>query len=130
VPLGILLAAGVRPYLAIALIPRRTNFLAGRMSLWLNMTRNEMFSTNLTVGYLWDAAVANYPYARNNPSRFRSNDNVIHVVSAFQPYVVTSRLQNKVGSDPLDFPTRRLSWSSKDGQWATAKHPIPFSLSQ
>jgi hypothetical protein len=81
------------------------------------------------VGYLWDAAVADYPYTGDNPSRFRSSDNVIHTVDAFQPYVITRCLQNKVGSDPLEFPTRQSSWSSQEGHWTTANHSVPPSLS-
>lgn len=211
VPLSILLAACVGPSLAIALIPRHVDFPAGRTSLWLNISQNEMFPAYLTVsnvppncassttlslvgndcpssewptlaamlspldygytftglqtpvaerelwldisseqtvnsvfvttpqaavaealanvGYLWDAAVADYPYTGDNPSRFKSSDNVIHVVDAFQPYVITRCLQNKVGSDPLEFPTRQSSWSSQEGHWTTANHPVPPNLS-
>jgi hypothetical protein len=164
VPLSLLLAAGVGPSLAIALIPRQTDFPAGRTSLWLNITKNEMFPANLAgsdvpphrassstlslvrsdctssewptiaamrslnygqtftglqtvaaqqevwldvtteqtvnivfvttpqaavaealqnVGNLWDAAVANYLYTRDNPSRFRSYDNVSMLLTLF-----------------------------------------------
>lgn len=48
VPLSIPLAAGVGPSLAIALIPRHAAFPAGRASLWLNTTQEEIFPPHLT----------------------------------------------------------------------------------
>jgi hypothetical protein len=81
------------------------------------------------VGYLWDAAVADYPYTGDNPSRFKSSDNVILTVDAVQPYVITRCLQNKVGSDPLEFPARQPLWSSQEGHWTTANYSIPPNLS-
>jgi hypothetical protein len=59
------------------------------------------------IGDLWDAAVTRYSFTGDNPSRFGSNTNVIHIVDALQPYVIVRCLQNTVVSHSLEFPTRK-----------------------
>jgi hypothetical protein len=45
---GILLASGIGPSSAIALIPREGTFPAGRTNVWINTTANQLFPVNLT----------------------------------------------------------------------------------